>query len=164
LDVLVPFLGWVDLSTIIGGGGGIGGFAGTDTTITYHFYSNTEKEDIAVATMSNDLSSIVSIRYKDLGITPTAEPTDDFAGGIQAFPNPAVEWVRFDCTNLVPGEYTLKIFNIIGKCVWKKNYTLSGNASFKVDLDDFKKGTYIYSLVDKKGNAVGTKRLVVLKP
>ena len=165
MDVLVPFLGWVDLGTLLGGGGGggIGGFLGTDTTVTYRFYSNTEKEEIAIATMSTDLTTIESIQFKNISTSPTVEPTFSM-GGIQAFPNPAVESVRFDCTNLAPGEYTLKMFNIIGKCVWKKNYTLSGNTSFRVDLDDFKKGTYIYSLVDKQGNAVGTKRLVVLKP
>lgn len=165
---LFPGFGqWVDLGTLIGGGGGGGGlgnFLGTDTTITYHFFSNTEKEEIAIATMSTDLSTVESVRFKNNTGTPVHEVVSDFSGGIQAFPNPAVEWVRFDCTNLAPGEYTLKIFNIIGKCVWKKNYTLSGTTSFKVELDDFKKGTYIYSLVDKNGNAVGTKRLVVLKP
>lgn len=164
---LFPGFGqWVDLSTIIGGGGGggIGGFIGTDTTITYHFYNNVEKAEIAVATMSNDLSSVQSIRFKNNASTPVVEPATDLYGGIQAFPNPAVEWVRFDCTNLAPAEYTLKIFNIIGKCVWKKNYTLAGTTSFRVELEDFKKGTYIYSLVDQHGNTVGTKRLVVLKP
>lgn len=166
MDVYVGFLGWIDITTIIGGGGGggLGGFIGTDTTITYRFYSNTEKEEIAVATMSTDLSSVASVRFKNNASSPTLEPDLDFSGGIQAFPNPAVEWVRFDCTNLAPSEYTLKIFNILGKCVWKKNYTLAGTTSFRVELEDFKKGTYIYSLVDKDGSSVGTKRLVVLKP
>ncbi len=165
--LLFPGFGqWVDLATIIGGGGGggLGNFLGTDTTVTYRFYNDIEKEEIAIATMSNDLSTVESIRFKNNVTTPIIEPKITLSGGIQAFPNPAVEWVRFDCSNLVQGEYTLKIFNIIGKLVWKKNYTLGGTTSFRVELDDFKKGTYIYSLVDKQGNAVGTKRLVVLKP
>ncbi len=164
--VLIPGFGqWIDLSTIIGGGGGgLGDFLGTDTTVTYRFYNDVEKEEIAIATMSNDLSTVESVRFKNIVTTPAIEPKISFSGGIQAFPNPAVEWVRFDCVNLTPGEYTLKIFNIIGKLVWKKNYALGGTSSFRVELDDFKKGTYIYSLVDKQGNSVGTKRLVVLKP
>lgn len=165
---LIPGFGqWIDLSTLIGGGGGgggIGNFIGTDTTVSYRFLSNTEKEEIAIATMANDLASVETIRFKNNASTPIIEPVEWFSGSIQAFPNPAVEWVRFDCTNLTPGEYTLKIFNILGKQVWKKNYTLSGTTSFRIDLEDFKKGTYIYSLVDKNGNSVGTKRLVILKP
>ena len=58
----------------------------------------------------------------------------------------------------------MKIFNIVGKVVWKENYALSGNKSIKLQLEEFKKGTYLYSLLDSKGNTIGTKRLVVLKP
>jgi hypothetical protein len=165
LDVKVPFLGWIDLSSLIPGGGQFGNFLGTDTTITYRFYSGTEKEEIAVATMSNDLSSVQSVRFKDNGLVSAAEDLDaPGAAGIQAFPNPAVEWVRFDCKNLPAEWYTLKIFNIVGKVVWKENYQLAGNRSVRIELQNFKKGTYLYSLVDSKGNIIGTKRLVVLKP
>lgn len=167
IDVKVPFLGWIDLSSVLGGGGGgtpIGNFIGTDTTVTFRFYSGTEKQEIAVATMSNDLSTVESVRY--LNNETVAAPEADAPGSanIQAFPNPAVERVRFDCTNLPAEEYTLKIFNIIGKVVWKQNYMITGNRSVILELEDFRKGTYLYSLVDSKGNIIGTKRLVVLKP
>lgn len=167
LDVKVPFLGWIDLSSLIGGGGGggLGNFIGTDTTLTYRFYSGTEKQEIAVATMSNDLSTVETVRFKDNATTVAAPDLDaPGAANIQAFPNPAVERVRFDCSNLPAEEYTLKIFNIIGKVVWKQNYVITGNRSITVELEDFRKGTYLYSLIDSKGNIIGTKRLVVLKP
>lgn len=165
-DVKVPFLGWVDLSTLLGGGGGtpIGNFIGTDTTVTYHFLNGTERQEIAVATMNSDLSQVQSVEFKDNAIVADFEAYAPGAANIQAFPNPAVERVRFDCTNLPSEEYTLKIFNIIGKVVWKQNYMISGNRSMTLELEDFRKGTYLYSLVDSKGNIVGTKRLVVLKP
>lgn len=166
LDVKVPFLGWIDLSTLIGsgGGGGLGNFIGTDTTLTYRFYSGTEKQEIAVATMSNDLSTVESVRYLNNETVAAPEVDAPGAANIQAFPNPAVERVRFDCTNLPAEEYTLKIFNIIGKVVWKQNYVITGNRSVILELEDFRKGTYLYSLIDSKGNIIGTKRLVVLKP
>jgi hypothetical protein len=164
LDILVPFLGWIDLSQLLPGGGGFGDFLGTDTTITYRFYSGTEKEEIAVATMSNDLSEVLSVRYKDNGTVAAPEIDAPGTASIQAYPNPAIEWVRFDCANLAQDRYTLKIFNIIGKVVWKEEYALSGNKSIRIELENFKKGTYLYSLVDSKGNIIGTKRLVVLKP
>lgn len=167
LDVKVPFLGWIDLSSVLGGGGGGGGlgnFIGTDTTLTYRFYSGTEKQEIAVATMSNDLSTVESVRFLNNETVAAPEADAPGAANIQAFPNPAVERVRFDCTNLPPEEYTLKIFNIIGRVVWKQNYVITGNRSVTLELEDFRKGTYLYSLVDSKGNIIGTKRLVVLKP
>lgn len=165
LDVYISSpipLGWVDISQF---GGGLGNFVGTDTTVSYHFVSGTEKEEIAVATMNNALSAVESVRFKNNGLVDIEEPTiSSNTANIQAHPNPAVEFVKFKCTNLRQDEYTLKIYSIVGKVVWKNNYSLSGNSEIQLDLSDFKKGTYLYSLVDSKGNIIGTKRLVVLKP
>lgn len=163
LDVyLGGFIGWVDISQL--GGGGFSDFLGTDTTVSYRFISGTEKEEIAVATMNNDLSTLASVRFKNNSTTPAPEPKAPGSANIQAHPNPAIEFVNFNCYNLPPDLYTLKIFNIVGKVVWKNNYSLSGTRAVRVGLDDFAKGTYLYSLSDSKGNIIGTKRLVVLKP
>ncbi|MBX2893128.1 MAG: T9SS type A sorting domain-containing protein [Saprospiraceae bacterium] len=168
LDVFIritPTFGqWVDLSTLTGGGGGLGNFIGTDTTITYRFYSGTEKEEIAVATMSNDLTEVESVRFKNQGFTSTPDLESPSTANIQAQPNPAVEFVNFNCTNLPRDIYTLKIYNYVGNVVWKNEYALSGNRAIYLELEDFKKGTYLYSLSDSKGNIISTKRLVILKP
>ncbi len=164
LDVYL-LLGWVDITSLLGNGNTLGGFLGTDTTTTFRFYNQVEKEEIAVATMSNDLATVEQVRFKNnSGTSASIEADSPGAASIQAYPNPAVEWVRFNCANLPQGDYTLKIFNIIGKVVWKENYQLNGSKSIRVELDDFKKGTYLYSLIDGQGNIIGTKRLVVLKP
>lgn len=164
IDVYVGFLGWIDLSTLLGGGGGLGGALGTDTTVTFRFYNNVVKQEIAILTLNNDQSGLESVRFKNETTTAAPDLNAPGSAGIQAFPNPAVEWVRFDCSNLPPDDYTLKIFNIVGKVVWKETYPLAGNKSIRLELNDFKKGTYLYSLVDKRGNVIGTKRLVVVKP
>ena len=164
LDVYL-LLGWVDITSLLGNGNTLGGFLGTDTTTTFRFYNQVEKEEIAVATMSKDLATVEQVRFKNnSGTSASIEADSPGAASIQAYPNPAVEWVRFNCANLPQGDYTLKIFNIIGKVVWKENYQLNGSKSIRVELDDFKKGTYLYSLIDGQGNIIGTKRLVVLKP
>ncbi|HRI59784.1 MAG TPA: T9SS type A sorting domain-containing protein [Saprospiraceae bacterium] len=165
LDVYLGFLGWVDISQL--GGGGFSNFLGTDTTVTFRFYSGTEKEEIAIATMSNDLSTVEAVRYKNNGLSDASEPDGNSSPGsanIQAHPNPAVEYVNFTCSNLPRDNYTLKIYNFVGKVVWKGDYALNGNKVIYLDLNDFAKGAYLYSLSDGKGNIIGTKRLVVLKP
>ena len=167
LDVKIPFLGWQDVTDLLqgGGGGGIGSFLGVDTTVSYRFYSSTEKEEIATVTLDNTQTEAVSARFKNTGIaTPVIHINAPGNASISAFPNPAIEWVRFDCINLPADEYTLKIFNILGKIVWKEQYQLSGNKSIRLELDNFRKGTYLYSLVNKSGTVIGTKRLVVVKP
>lgn len=166
----LPFLPgtWVDITNLVGGGGiggGFGNFLGNDTTITFRFLSGTAKEEIAVATMANDLSEVETVRFKNTtGISAAPDLLAPGTANIQAYPNPAIEWVRFDCTNLASDNYTLKIFNVIGKTVWKEVYPINGNRSIRIELDDFRKGTYLYSLADSKGNIIGTKRLVILKP
>lgn len=169
LDLKVPFLGWIDISTLIGGGagGGLGGFIGTDTTVTYRFYANNVKEEVAVLTLSNDQSSVQGIRFKATQITSGTEPEITAAPGspsVTAFPNPAVDWVRFDYHNLPEDDYRLKIYTLIGNAVWDESYHLSGSKFIRLDLDKFRKGTYLYSLANKKGEVIGTKRLVILKP
>jgi hypothetical protein len=159
-----PFpLGWIDATAFLGGNG-LGQFLGTDTTTTFRFYSNTEKEEIAVATMNNDLSSVTRIGFKNTQTTAVPEINDPEIADISAFPNPAIDEVRFDCSNLPQDDYTLQIFNIIGNLVWKETHQIIGNRSIHLDLENFKKGIYVYSLSNKTGQVIGTKRLVVLKP
>jgi Secretion system C-terminal sorting domain len=166
LDVKAPIVGWIPLPTSGTGIPGLGDFLGTDTTVTYRYYNDKIKEEIAIVTLNNQQSAVRSVRYKDIKVTTSV---DDVFGApnnpaIHAYPNPAIESVRFDCMNLPASDYTLKIFNIVGRIVWKETHPMSGNKSIRVELDHFKKGTYLYSLEDGKGHIVGTKRLVVIKP
>lgn len=162
-DARTPLLGWINVPVT-----NIPILANalrTDTTVSYHFFSDRSKEVIAVATLNNAQNRLSSVQVKTNRITVA---TDDFdapgAAGISAFPNPAIEWVRFDCANLPANDYTIKIFNIVGKVVWRETHNINGSKSVHVPLDHFKKGTYLYSLTNKEGTVLGTKRLVVLKP
>ncbi len=167
VDIKIPVLGWLDLSILLGGGGGggLGGLIGTDTSVTYHFFNDKVKEEIAVLTLNNEQSEVSSASFKNNGQSvPTKEEIAPSVASINAFPNPAVETVQFTCANLPTNDYTLKIFNIVGDAIWKETYQISGTRVIQVDLSNFKKGTYLYSLSDKMGKVVGTKRLVILKP
>jgi hypothetical protein len=164
LDIKLPFIGWVDLTTLLPGGGGFGNFLGNDTTLTYRFLSGTEKEEIAVATMRNNLTGVASFRFKNNFVSAVEDTDPPFVASVQAFPNPAIEWVRFDCKNLPNDNYTLRIYNILGKAVYREDFPAAGNRSVRVELEPFKKGTYLYSLADSRGKVIGTKRLVVVKP
>ncbi len=163
LDVHSSLLGWVNVP--VGGSGGPFNFIGTDTTVTYRFYNNTNKEDLALVTLNSEQNAAEQVRFKNINmLSPAVETFAPGAASVQAFPNPAIQWVRFDCSNLPADDYTLKIFNIVGKVVWKETHYIAGKRSITVNLEDFKKGTYLYSLVNQDGTIIGTKRLVVVKP
>ena len=84
--------------------------------------------------------------------------------GVYAYPNPAINDARFEFTNLNRDTYTLKIYNILGAEVLKKQYFVNGTRTEKVDLTDLRKGTYLYSLIDSKGKTLTTKRLMIIRP
>jgi hypothetical protein len=161
-----PFPLWVDITAFLGGTP-FGGFTGADSFVVYRFLSNDHKEELLTVTANFFEDTIRTVRYKTLPLSVSVTPLLDDAPGtasVQALPNPAVDKVRFECNNLPSDEYTLKIFNLVGKVVWRETFQASGRRIVHLDLDDFNKGTYLYSLSNKKGEIIGTKRLIVVKP
>lgn len=161
-----PFGGWIDISGFLGGSG-FENFLGSDSSVTFRFLSNVHKEELVAVTANFALDTIQSVRFKNIALLTSTPDVPDAAPGtasIQASPNPAIQWVQFECNNLPSDEYTLKIFNIVGKVVWKDTFQAAGRRQVTVNLEDFAKGTYLYSLANRKGIIIGTKRLVVLKP
>jgi hypothetical protein len=164
---------WINLSTFIGGGQlppAINNFLGKDTTFTYNFYSNAAKEPIAIATMSNsDNTQATEIAYKNIRKPvatkdePFSDPTVNTRPDIKAMPNPAIDIVNFELTNLQSGNYTIKIYNLLGSVVWEEQHVVVGSKTVRLDTNNLKKGTYLYSLSDSKGRILSTKRLIVLK-
>jgi len=166
LEVKVPLLDWVDVTDQFAGGANGGGFLGVDTTITYTHWAQGVKEPIALLTLDSEEENVVSFEYKsdDPEITSTANVTSSGYENVYAYPNPAINFAKFDCVNLKPDYYELKIYNILGLEAFSVRNFISGNKMIQVDLSDFKKGAYLYSLVDTTGRVITTKRLVVIRP
>lgn len=163
LEVKVPILGWQDVTAFVSAASGLGTF-GTDTTLSFHFYNHVEKEPIAVATMSADGATVESVEYKANDRTSAVTDAGSVKTSVFAYPNPAIDEVKFNFNNLPAGDYSLKIFNILGSQVWKDTFYISGTHNFKLDLRNFKKGTYLYNLSDVRGKSIVTKRLMIVRP
>ncbi len=157
---------WIDITAFLGNTP-FGGFSGADSFVVYRFLSNTHKEELLTITTNFTGDSIRTVRFKNLSLSVSVLPDLADAPGtasVRALPNPAVDKVRFECNNLPADEYTIKLFNIVGQVVWKETFQASGKRIIPLDLDNFNKGTYLYSLSNRKGEIIGTKRLIVLKP
>ena len=162
LDVLVglgSLAEWYDVTDALGLD-----FLGIDTTITYNFFSNDAKEPIAVVTVDNVTDDPISVRYKSNNAATSSRYLDKGRADMFAYPNPAVNDVRFDFINLPTDTYDLKIYNILGVEVLRNRYHINNSRTVKLDLSFMRKGTYLYSLLDSKGKPVTTKRLVIIKP
>jgi hypothetical protein len=163
LEIKAGLSFWIDVTSAFP----LPGITGLDTTVVYEFWSNVAKEAIAIVSVSEPQSTqATSVQFKaDSNVITSAytKPTTK-TGNIHAYPNPAIGSVRFDIVGLTPGNYTVKIINILGMSVWSEKYYISGSRTVRVELDNFKRGTYLYALINDKGRTITTKRLIVLKP
>lgn len=166
---------WLDISQLLGGQipAGFQNFLGKDTLFAYHYYAEGVKEPIAIATMDNiDNTKTLEITYKNIK-KPVAtkdaveneweESNVNNRPDIKALPNPAIDFVNFELSNIPQGTYKIKIYNLLGTVVWEEQHQVVGNKSVRLDTNNLKKGTYLYSLSDSKGKILATKRLIVLK-
>ncbi len=79
---------------------------------------------------------------------------------LQNNPNPASNYTDVSFTSPIGGDFTVKMFNMIGKEVFKQ--TLRGQAGLnttRILLDDFTPGVYMISL--ENGKSIVTKRMIV---
>ena len=164
LDAFISFFDdWQDITDIATELLGIEQL-GTDTTITYNFFSNEAKEPIAVITVDNNEESVLNVEYKANDVSTNVQNVNSLRPGVYAFPNPAIVNVRFEFSNLRPGRYKLKIYNILGIEEWSQDYYINGSHTEKVEISNLRKGTYLYSLIDDRGKTLSTKRLIVVRP
>jgi len=170
LDAKIGFLGWQDITDIVLEAVDIDEILGMDnalgasTTVSYHFYSDEAKEAIAIVTMDAAGENPLRVEFKGSDIISHVQNVNALKPGVYAFPNPAIVNVRFEFSNLKPGNYTLRIYNILGVEIWKDQYHVNGIRTEKVDISSLRKGTYLYSLSNEKGKTLATKRLIVIRP
>ncbi len=159
LDAKLGTLPWQDITNLIPGNPVLG----KTQNISYHFFNSGSKEPIAEVWLDGSNKAIkVTYKADPTGTTPFQNPGEK--PNFIAFPNPAIATVRFAFEHLPPGNYELKIFNILVQEVFSETYTINGSQTVQVDISQLRKGTYLYSLSDDKGKSLGTKRLIVLRP
>lgn len=132
--------------------------------VYYHFYSPEAKEPIASVFMDAKEEYPTRVVYKAVEVTGDVQSLGYFKPDVYAFPNPAIVNVRFEFYSLPPGTYRIIIFNLLGQEIWSQQYTIKGNKTEKADISSLRRGTYLYSLKDSRGNTLTTKRLVVIRP
>ena len=162
---------WVNISQFIPTGqlpGGISGFLGKDTTTAYFFFGSKTKEPLAEVTVSNtDITQATEVTYKNIrkpvAVNEVASENALNKPDIKAMPNPAIDIVNFELSNLPQGNYTIRIYNLLGSVVWEEQHNVTGFKSVRLDTNYLKKGTYLYSLTDSRGRMLATKKLIVLK-
>ena len=169
IEIKVPILGWLDLSTLGGIGGGLGGVnLGKDTTVQYHYFSNSAKEAIAVVSVDpKNLDSVLNVTFKAINIkvTDINEILDvENVNSLSLYPNPAVNEVNIKVSDVPSGNYNLVVYNILGRQIMRKSYYINGNTVIKEDVTALPKGNFLFSLSNSSGKIINTKRLLIIRP
>ena len=166
LDAKLGFLDWQDITELAIGSLPEEGaeLLGMDTSITHNYFAEGIKEIIAVVSLNNSETEVLSVEFKSDDIATNVQNASTLQPGVYAFPNPATENVRFEFSNLEAGNYELKLFNIVGAEVWSDRLYINGSRAIKVDISRLKKGTYLYNLINDKNQTLTTRRLIVLRP
>jgi hypothetical protein len=79
---------------------------------------------------------------------------------IKFYPNPASAFINFDFLRSYDVNYTLFIFNFMGKKILEIKNTPS---RINLNLDEFYRGIYIYQLRDKNGIIMETGKFQIVK-
>ncbi len=93
-----------------------------------------------------------------ISVTPTAL-NFEIAGNN---PNPASNYTDLNFTTPIAGDFTIRLFNMIGKEVLKENIRgMAGINTTRLNLEDVAPGVYMISV--ENGTSVVTRRMIVSK-
>jgi len=164
LEVNTALFGWTVLDESNPLSAALGDFLdllGENTTKSYQFFGADDKEILANLTYDDEGELLTAIYKGDL--STSTEEIDLRKAEVAAFPNPTFGDVTFELSNLPKGNYTVAVYNIIGKMLWSKPFDNNMN-SMSVNLSNLRKGTYLYSVMDTNGRKISTKRLMIITP
>ena len=144
----------------------LGGFADViapDTTYSTNFYTDKAIEVLAAFTLNDD-GEPVGATFKAGGEITDIDLYTSKKADVSTYPNPSFGTVNFTFENCAIGDYTIQIYNVLGKKILSKNISVDSTKTSRLDLTMLKKGTYLYSVYDSSGSKITTKRIVILNP
>jgi len=145
--------------------GEFGDILAPDTSYSMNFYTDQAIEVLAAITLDDEMNPITVTYKAGAEITEIFNPEYTETPDITIYPNPTFGNISFKFDHCKPGNYTIKIYDILGKKLWTKEHMLKDNKKpLKADVSHLKKGTYLYTIYDPRGNKMTTKRLVIINP
>ena len=152
VDVKVPPLGWIDISTI--GGQQILPL-GTDTLTTFHFLNDESKEPIAICTLNTQQNQVTGVQYKDLS-PPTSTFTPVLNTALSTYPNPVENTLHVHFATDEKGSYHLRLIGLNGHSVHEQPVEVN---DISIPVSHLPPGLYELILL-RDGVAVGRGRVV----
>jgi hypothetical protein len=96
-------------------------------------------------------AELCSTTYSDLGIILSNDANPDYKVRLSVYPNPVGNWVHLSSNKLIPGEYSVRITDLLGKTKYSSQ-VIGEKISLDIDMSDFKSGPYFMTLSSDKVN------------
>ncbi len=136
-------------------------FGQEEPIVTYYYWTNTEKEAVAIVTVDASDRPVSMNFIRGDSINSTRGP-QFFQARVDVYPNPAFGQTTFAVSGLDPGTYTLRLINVLGRQISATQFTPVGDRTqVPLDLTGLPRGTYLYSLTNERGRILTTRRLLV---
>lgn len=134
---------------------------GESSIVSYRFFANDNKEIIANFTEDPN-GNLVSLSYKG-DVATSIGKINLKEENLLTYPNPTYGDVTFQLMNLPHDNYSVVLYNIIGKKLWSSEINFV-EGKLHADLSHLRKGTYFYSILNGSGQKVTTRRLMIMTP
>lgn len=171
LEVKVTFFGvpntlWQNLSdpnNVLGVDPATLPFGGLDTIVTYEFWDENEQQPILKALTGSDGETATYGQYaRQTGTSTKGQALTN--GKAYVYPNPATDNFTLELKNFEAGDYTLKMYNMLGKEVKNVPFRYSGDTKMLIQTDDLNAGTYIYRIVNENNEHLITRKIIIVQP
>lgn len=159
MDAKVNPLGWLDVTDIVIQAG-FGAALGVDTIVSFHFYSNTEKEPIAVVTLDNNQSFATQVVFKAPADVVNGLDGPNIRPTLTLSPNPASAELSARFEGLRPGTYQLTLIDALGREVLRKSVQAGSSHTEQLDISLLPAGLYILCVRDSQQALVHRERLL----
>lgn len=123
------------------------------------FLSNEYKGETISYSVTDD--EVTDFIFQDSEASPTSLNFSAEESSVLSLPNPSFGRSTLYLINLPFDNYTFEVSNIVGSKVLTKKIDKTEGKEVALDLTILKKGTYVYRLINSKGEKLATKRLVI---
>lgn len=161
IEIKISILPWVDATALLDDL--LPGLLGLDTVRIHNFYAEGVNLPIASLLMDAD-GNPTQVSYKSEGIITSTNNLTNAKPDFVAYPNPAIDKISLSATNLPEGEYTVRIFNLLGQDAYRRQHRFKPGKEIDITVAGLRRGSYFYSILDDRGKPFRTKRLVIIRP
>lgn len=127
----------------------------------YLFFSNSSKLWLAKIKPNSNAEGYV-IEYQDDDNDSNEINISNRNRDVLIYPNPTYGDVKMLFNYFPDSNFTIEIYNVIGKKIWSKQQYIDSESIYYFDFSFLRKGTYLISIKDKSDNLLLTKKLVII--